>query len=102
MATAVPPLLNEEYTMSRTEAMLAGTLALMTGHAQSCTTADREAMAHKIGVNLSALSEDPMLSPGLQALLWALRSRWDGVQHGAAALYGQAPSLWHRSPEAVQ
>lgn len=102
MATAVPPPLNEEYTMSRTEAMLAGTLALMTGHAQSCATPDREAMARKIGVNLSALSDDPVLSPGFQALLCALRNRWDGVQHGAVPLYGQAPNRWHRSPEAVQ
>lgn len=44
MPAAVTPPLNEETTMPRTEVLLAGTLAHRTGHTQSCTGADREAV----------------------------------------------------------
>lgn len=108
MAIAAEPHLNEEYTMPRTEALLAATLALMTGHVQSDTGFDRDAMAQKICTNLSALSGDPLLSPGFQSLLWVLCSRWQhqtqGVDRGRGVTDRRngARSLWHHSPEAVQ
>lgn len=96
--------LNEEYTMPCAEALLAGTMALMTGHVQACCGAHREAMVGKIVANLTALAEDPLLSPGFKTLLWALRQRWQ--THGQGAPLAQLPaaerSLWHSSPEAVQ
>ena len=102
--TTVTPHTNEEYTMPCAEALLAGTLALMTGHVQACCGAHREAMAGKIVSNLTALTEDTMLSPGFKTLLWALRSRW--VDQGQGGAVAQLPSaergLWHNSPEAVQ
>lgn len=95
---------NEEYTIPCAEALLAGTMALMTGHVQACCGAHREAMASKIVSNLTALAEDPLLSPGFKTLLWALRQRWQ--KQGQAAPLAQLPaaerSLWHSSPEAVQ
>ena len=105
-AAATPPL-TEEYTMPRTEALLAATMALMTGHAQSGsdTAINREALAHKIGANLAALSGDPLLSPGFQCLLWALRSRWHAAQSsllGATSRGDEGHNLWHHCPEAVQ
>jgi hypothetical protein len=101
-----PPLIhtNEEYTMPCTEALLAGTMALMTGHVQACCGAHREAMEGKILSNLAALTEDPLLSPGFKTLLWTLHQRWKNQRQGAAIM--QRPSternLWHSSPEAVQ
>lgn len=96
--------LNEEYTMPCAEALLAGTMALMTGHVQACCGAHREAMVGKIVANLTALAEDPLLSPGFKTLLWALRQRWQTQGQGAplAQLPAAERSLWHSSPEAVQ
>ena len=67
---------DESYDLQSSEALLAGTLALMTGHAQSRCAAHRELMVAKIIANLGALSEVPLLSPGFQALLWTLRQGW--------------------------
>ena len=87
---------NEEYTMPSAEALLAGTLALMTGHVQASCCAHRELMAAKIVSNLSALAEAPVLSPAFKAMLQNLRLRWQN--QGPAT----ERSLWHRSPDAVQ
>lgn len=38
----------ESYTLPCAEAMLAATLALMTGHAQSCRDDHRALMTHKV------------------------------------------------------
>ena len=95
---------NEEYTLPFAEALLAGTLALMTGLVPACCGAHREAMAGKIVANLTALAEDPLISPGFKTLLWALRQRWQNQGQGAALAQQPATerSLWHGSPEAVQ
>ena len=95
---------DDEYTMPCAEALLAGTMALMTGHVQALSGAHREAMAAKIVSNLTALAEAPLLSPDFKTLLWALRQRWQDQMPGVA--WAQLPdserSLWHTSPEAVQ
>ncbi|MDR7305025.1 hypothetical protein [Rhodoferax saidenbachensis] len=103
-STPVTPNTTEEYTMPCAEALLAGTLALMTGHVQACCGAHREAMVAKIVSNLTALTEDPMLSPGFKTLLWSLRSRWLDQSRGSplAQLPSAERGLWHSSPEAVQ
>lgn len=102
--TPVKPQSTEEYTMPCAEALLAGTLALMTGHVQACCGAHREAMVAKIVSNLTALTEDPLLSPGFKTLLWSLRSRWLNQSQGNPM--DQPPAaergLWHSSPEALQ
>jgi hypothetical protein len=63
-------------------------------------------MAGKIVSNLTALAEDPLLSPGFKTLLWALRQRWQSQGQGQGAALAQLPaterSLWHHSPEVVQ
>jgi hypothetical protein len=104
MQSSSPVHSNEEYTMPCAEALLAGTMALMTGHVQACCGAHRDAMACKIISNLTALAEDPMLSPGFKSLLWALRQRWQNQGRGdaPAQLPATDRSLWHTSPEAVQ
>lgn len=104
MHTEVKTNPDESYVLPGGEAVLASTLALMTGHTQAGCCAHREAMAAKIVSNLNALSQDPLLSPGFQALLWSLCQRWQRqgstpvLMHAAAVERG----LWHSSPQAVQ
>jgi hypothetical protein len=97
---------NEEYTMPCAEALLAGTLALMTGHVQTSCCAHRELMAAKIVSNLSALSDASLLSPRFRALLGSLCQRWQAQGQVAVpspqATTAPDSSLWHTCPEAVQ
>lgn len=58
------------------EALLAGTLALMTGHAQQADEDLRAMMAHKIVSNLHFLAAHPQLSGGFRATLSNLRGHW--------------------------
>ena len=67
---------DEEYEMPCAEALLAGTLALMTGHAQSCCDDHRDLMARKVATHLSVLSQHPVLSPGFKSMLFKLQTRW--------------------------
>ena len=94
----------EEYTMPSAEALLAGTLALMTGHVQASCCVHRELMADKIVSNLSALAEAPVLSPAFKAMLQNLCQRWQnqGQDAALAQLSATEHSLWHSSPEAMQ
>jgi hypothetical protein len=95
---------DEEYTLPCAEALMAGTLALMTGHTQSINEEHLELMASKIASNLNALAATPLLSPEFKTLLWALSQRWQKMGHGAALSQSAAieRQLWHISPEAVQ
>lgn len=104
MQTTSEPHTNEEYTLPTTEALLASTLALMTGHVQACCVTHREAMLGKIVSNLASLSADPMLSPGFKTLLWSLRGRWlnQPPTDSLTPLPAAERHLWHMSPEVVQ
>ena len=122
---------DEEYEMPCAEAVLAGTLALMTGHAQSCCQAHRELMAHKVVSNLFILSQHPILSPGFKSMLFNLQARWSQQVAGGLQrcepdpatlrqLAGDSEStnalqavsaileldeqrvLWHKAPETAQ
>jgi len=68
---------DEEYTLPPTEALLAGTLALMTGCAQhSGPVRQRELMVGKVVSNLTELSQHPALSPPMRLMLGRLSARW--------------------------
>lgn len=80
---------DEEYLLSEHEAVLAATLALMTGFAHGCCPAHQGPIAAKVADQLSALVhtlQGPQLSSGMQALLLRLRTRWTA----AAAQHAQA------------
>ena len=103
----LPNASDEEYSLPRAEALLAGTLALMTGYVQACCDSHREAMGHKIVTNLEALAQAQALSPHFRTMLWNLQARWQpqGLQeHASAALTAaeQRRALWLTAPEAVQ
>ena len=76
VAPAAGAALEEEYDLSGAEAVLAGTLALMTGHAQASCTGQRAAMAHKITANLQTLARRRGGSPAFTAMLRNLQERW--------------------------
>lgn len=99
------PCCDEEYTLPSVEALMAGTLALLTGYAQSAPgCAHRPLMARKLVTNLFCLSEHPQLSAPMQTLLGNLRTRWQlEVERDDPAQPPQAPrTLWHAAPEGVQ
>ena len=71
------PHADEEYTLPSTEALLAGTLALMTGCAQHAgPVRQRELMAGKVVSNLTQLSQHPSLSAPMRSMLSKLSARW--------------------------
>jgi hypothetical protein len=70
----------EEHELPCLEAVLAGTLALMTGHSQALQAElhpqQRLAMSVKVADNLALLAEHPMLSIGFRQVLAGLQRRW--------------------------
>ena len=95
----------EEYSMPCAEALLAGTLALMTAYVQACCDSHRDAMVRKIVANLQFLSEQPSLTPHFRTLVQSLQQRlMDQISVGPAALeVTQAQRvLWHVAPEILQ
>lgn len=94
----------EEYSMPGSEALLACTLALMTGHAQACSDSQRQLIAQKISHHLSQLAAHPLLSPQFRSMLWNLHQRWQ-LQLTQGQI--QQPSqedrqLWHAGTTSVQ
>lgn len=103
-----------DQDMPSAEALLAGTLALMTGISQGCCDRHRQLMTRKIIANLARLSAHPMASSGFRATAANLRVFWVQMlgQGDAAAGADPAPApsghatahraLWHATPETVQ
>lgn len=92
---------DEEHTLPSVEALMAGTLALLTGYAQSapdCT--HRPLMARKLVSNLFFLSEHPQLSPAMRSTLANLRTRWQLDIEQASTT--QPGALWHPAAASVQ
>jgi hypothetical protein len=74
------PHLSEEHELPAVEAVLAGTLALMTGYTQALQAElnpeHRVAMGAKIGRNLCLLADHPALSEPFRRILLGLQARW--------------------------
>lgn len=86
------------------EALLASTLALMTGYAQACCDGHREVMAGKTAASLLVLSKHPRMSPGFRDLALRLHDRWTVEARGPDDAFSPtAPrALWHTTPEVIQ
>ena len=101
-----PSLVTEEYSMPCAEALLASTLALMTGYVQACCDDHREMMAHKIATNLQFLSESPMLTAHFRTLVGNLRGRWLQQAGSIGDTVQKTPVtqrvLWHVAPDVLQ
>ena len=100
-----PDAHTEEYLLPHMEALLAGTLALMTGYVQACCDDHRDVMGRKIVANLQFLSESPLLTAHFRTLVGNLRGRWM-QQVGVEDTEPQVPVaqrvLWHKAPDVVQ
>lgn len=80
--------LSAHQRLPTAEAVLAATLALMTGHAQACCEEHRWVMLRKIVANLHLLAHHPGLSAGFKAVAGQLHAMW-------ARLRDQQPSINH-------
>jgi hypothetical protein len=96
---------DEEYVMPSVEALIAGTLALLTGYAQAAPGCEhRPLMAKKLVSNQIFLSGHPDLSPPMRTMLGNMRTRWElEVQRSDGASPPIQPTpLWHNAPKGVQ
>lgn len=96
-----------EFNISGLEAMLAGTLCLMSAYAHCACGKNQGLMALKIVSNLTCLQHQSSLSAEFRQVLAQVANSWQ--QHSLlqtpefAAKPSHAPSqLWHAAPEAVQ
>ena len=109
-ASSGTPSRDEEYSLPCTEAVLAGTLALMTGHAQACCCSQRDALGRKIVAGLHQLAHSDQFTPHFRALLGSLQHKWvqqcaaDAQVPRSAALSAaeQRRALWVQAPRTVQ
>ena len=88
----------EEYLLPQIEALLAGTLALMTALAQAnaqCT--HRELMAAKVRDNLTQLAKHPQLSGTLRTVLARMVGQWAPV-----AVPVRERAAWHAGTATMQ
>ena len=119
----------DEYTMPCAEAILAGTLALMTGHARCGCATHRDMMASKAACNLASLAKHPVMSEEFRVVAAKLHTQWvelihaerisqhqslQTAQHAATVTptaymssaemsrAEMARALWHKSPEVIQ
>lgn len=118
---------DQAHGLPSAEALLAGTLALMTGYAQGCCQGHREMMAKKIVSNLSMLTLHPAAAPAFRAMALNLHGMWsrlvqqlqqlqapgeaapaDVPQAAARPAMADTPNpdqhrvLWHTTPETLQ
>lgn len=101
---------DEEYSLPCAEAVLAGTLALMTGHAQACCCSQRAALGEKVVAGLQQLAHSSHFTPHFRALLGSLQRKWvqqctaDAQAPRSAALSAaeQRRALWVQAPRTVQ
>lgn len=101
---------DEEYSLPCAEALLAGTLALMTGYVQACCDSHRDAMGRKISANLQLLADADGFTAHFRTVVWSLQGRWEGqckarqdtAATAAMVAAEQRRVLWHTAPEAMQ
>jgi hypothetical protein len=77
----------ETHVLPCAEAVLAGTLALMTGHAQCGCKNQKRMMASKISANLAGIDSLTGLSPNFKIVMQRLQAHWERL---AATEYSAA------------
>ena len=81
----------EEFLLPQVEALMAGTLALMTGLFQSeGQCAHRDLMQAKVRANLRELAQHPEVSPNLRQVLARQLELWNATP---AARFGEPDRL---------
>lgn len=89
---------SDEFQLPAAEAILAGTLALMTGHAQSGSACERQAMRAKIAQNIELLARHAQLSPTFRRAMDQLCAHWRSTTEG----HDLPGRHWHNAPGTLQ
>lgn len=102
----------DEFVMPCAEAMLAGTLALMTGHAQSSCLSQRALLGRKVLSSLLLLGQQARFSPDFRVVVQRMHLHWDMLlkAHDKAELPALRNAdellperrLWHPTSSTVQ
>lgn len=92
---------SEEYELPAVEAVLAGTLALMTGCAQSSCLAQRRRMMDRIVDNMALLAAHPQLSSQFRCAVGRLRCHWELLLEDGPGPAAEG-ALRHPAPTAIQ
>ena len=91
-----------EFVLSNAEAVLAGTLALMTALVYSCCEQHRQALRQKVIANLVELERHAQLSQQFRAVASHLQQQWCALDDSSATVAATDVRLWHTTPEIVQ
>lgn len=102
MCPHAPFQATNDYELPSAEAVLAGTLALMTGYAQSPDDEVRQLMAHKVISNLQRLTEHPHLTDAFRTMLGQLGGLWRQHLAGPVRPPGSPAWGWHDHPGTLQ
>jgi len=94
----------ESYHLPSAEALIAGTLALMTGYVQAEAFCERRLLlARKLVRNLDSLAQHPQMSLPMQTLLCRLQGHWrTEIDRCADAPDREASPLWHPVASGLQ
>ena len=92
---------SEEYELPAVEAVLAGTLALMTGCAQAGCPDQRRLMMGRIVSNMALLGDHPQLSTQFRCALGKLRCHWELLLEDGGEAQGPQ-RLRHHAPATLQ
>lgn len=90
-----------EFILTEVEAVLAGTLALMTAVAQGCCNDHRQAIRRKVIANLAELEQNEQLSEQFRAVASHLQQHWFALGD-AQAPRSDGETHWHKPPPVVQ
>lgn len=90
---------SEEFDLPAVEAVLAGTLALMTGHAEASSADERRRMQARIAENMALLEAHPQLSMAFRCAVGKLRCHWQLLVEAGP---DRGPSLQHPAPARFQ
>lgn len=91
-----------EFVLGHPEALLAGTLALMTALVQGCCEEHRPVIRRKVIAHLAELERHPGLSPQFRAVASHLQQHWFALEAGGAPSSQGERRLWQDPSAAIQ
>ena len=91
-----------EFVLGNPEALLAGTLTLMTALVQGCCEEHRPVMRRKVIANLAELERHAALSQPFRAVASHLQQHWFALEAGEAPSRVGDRRLWQDPSTAIQ